>query len=183
MTITVHLLVTGILSLFVCFFQMASFVAARMLYRLVRAGNRELKSKPFLLYDADDDEDGMNELAGENTKKNRFWSKMSLKNAVRFYITHSRNRKDRLIIFWSVAMGLQHIFVDGTFAVLSNGMRADKLKEIWLFSLWRSLGHGDGRFINGDRLYDFFLHLSLILMGLFPSHVSVTCLRIPRSMH
>lgn len=150
--ITTQLLVAGVLALFVCVFQTSSLIAVRVLHRLVDSIVTD--ASPSLNKDYGGNSNARYYIRfnkqTNDAAESRFWSEFSVKNAVRFYVTHSRGRKERLLMTWAVVMGLFDIFMTGTFVIFS-GTGVSELKQVWVTSVWRLMGKADSRFVENDR--------------------------------
>lgn len=57
-------------------------------------------------------------------------------------------RRDRLIIIWSIVVGLLHIYVGGTYAMFAY--RIVENDNSWMVTIWEHLGKYDNRYIRAD---------------------------------
>ena len=149
--IQTQLLVTGILCLFVCIFQAATFVAARQLHHLIEqleieneehAILRALREKELGIYGSP------SSATVDPSAEDPYFSKYSAKMLGRIYLRNSRGDKDRFVICWATLTGLLDIFVSGTFVVMC--FVGVHVKSQWEFAIWRYIGASDARFMNSD---------------------------------
>ena len=154
--IQTQLLVTGILCLFVCIFQAATFVASRQLHHsieLLEIENEEhailraLREKELGIYGHASSQPPTTS-AADPSAEDPYFSKYSAKMLGRIYLRNSRGNKDRFVICWATITGLLDIFVSGTFVVLS--FVGVSVKSQWEFAIWSYLGASDARFLNSD---------------------------------
>lgn len=104
-----------------------------------------------------------------------------MKNALRFYVTHSRSRRDRLLACWAAAMGMLNIFLNGTFVIFSAGMNTDSFKGSYETSLWTLLGRADQRFVLNDSFLVTSAALQSLVVGpLLLAYAWTTYVRAPQ---
>jgi hypothetical protein len=145
------LLVAGILTVFVCLFQTISLAATLALSQVI-ASSSQVKEKLKILQVMREKELGIYSAHGlSSSSSSDYWANFSVDDLGRLYLLYSRDREDRLLVFWGVGMGLINIFVAGTFAVFANYVDVESLKDEWVFGLFNLLGRADERFINKDK--------------------------------
>lgn len=141
-----QLLVSGVLCLFVCLFQVVSLVASRSLHRAMvkqegdgdswlgcgdggRLTMQRLRERDALL----------NGLAANNFSKQNILGKLNFQN--------KRDKNEKYVIFWSVIMALFQIYYDGTFVIFSSILDSDERygRAFWMNTVWQQLGKADSR--------------------------------------
>ena len=150
--IQTQLLVTGILTLFICIFEITSIIASWHLLRLVdllEIENEEhsilksLREKELGIYGQNHGQTSLSPFS-----KDPFWADYSAKLLGRLYLRNVRGNKDRFVMLWATIFGLWNIFVSGTFVVMSFvGVNA---KHEWEFGVWRFIGRSDSRILDSD---------------------------------
>jgi len=158
------LLITGILTVFVCLFQAISLAATMALSQVI-ASSSQVKEKLKILQVMREKELGIYPAGYSVTSGDtgdNFWANFSVDDLGRLYLLYSRDREDRLLVAWGIFMGLINIFVTGTFAMFANYVDVASMRNEWVFGLIIMLGRADERFVNKDG----YLQTSLAFLAL-----------------
>lgn len=57
---------------------------------------------------------------------------------------------ERLIVLWSIVLGLFHIYLNGTYAMFAYRIVDDGSSSSWFISLWKQMGKYDSRYTTAD---------------------------------
>ena len=138
LAIQTQLLVAGILSIFVCLFQITSLITAYKIWRLMPVPR-----------------DAAKEAGGKRESGGRwFWFNSRNLNDVakglrRIYRDPAYQQSG--CIFWGGLMGIYNIFFNGTYAILgSHFAKAKNSQNVWATAAWRAFSRADERYQLGD---------------------------------
>jgi len=137
LAVQTQLLVAGILSVFVCLFQIVSLVTAYKLHAIM-VNHRHLGA-------------GKSE-GSSGTKQVRRVTSENLYNVL-IRILRDPIYNERLCIFWACLMGIYNIFFNGTFVVLGHHFNKNMKnpEDVWAAAAWKAFSRADERYMTRDN--------------------------------